>query len=234
MVEKYNDNLTKTKDFKENNFLIIAEFNFSKSNSTFKIINPILSYNIRQRINDISCLSRSWRLSKKKEENLIGIGDVIKLGRVRLKIETICFKDIYESSQITNNIIKNKIKFGGISQNNLNINKINNNMNTNINYSQNESIIEEGKLDLEQNKLKKKEKTISENISLNSDKSSTSRPTCRICYLHNSDIENPLVSPCKCSGSMKFIHYKNQIINIIIGRITCVKFVKKNIPNISN
>ena len=67
LVEKYNDNLTKTKEFKENNFLIIAEFNFSKSSSTFKIINPILSHNLRQRINDISCLSRSWRLSKKKK-----------------------------------------------------------------------------------------------------------------------------------------------------------------------
>jgi hypothetical protein len=209
LVEKYNDNLTKTKEFKDNNFLIIAEFNYCKSNSTIKIINPILSYNLRQRINDISCLSRSWRLSKKKEENLIGIGDVIKLGRVRLKIETICFKDIYESSQITNNIVKNKLKFGGIHQSNLNVNKINNNMNTNINNSQNESIIEEGKIDLENNnKSKKKEKSNSDNISLNSDKSSTSRPTCRICYLHNSDMENPLVSPCKCSGSMKFIHYK--------------------------
>ena len=209
LVEKYNENLTKTKENKENNFLIIAEFNFSKSNSTIKIVNPILSYNLRQRIDDISCLSRSWRLSKKKEENLIGIGDVIKLGRVRLKIETICFKDIYESSQITNNIIKSKIKFGGIPQNNLNVNKINNNMNTNINNSQNESIIEEGKIDLENNnKSKRKEKSNSDNVSLNSDKSSTSRPTCRICYLHNSDIENPLVSPCKCSGSMKFIHYK--------------------------
>ena len=209
MVEKYNENLTKTKENKDNNFLIIVEFNFSKSNSTIKIINPILSYNLRQRINDISCLSRSWRLSKKKEENLIGIGDVIKLGRVRLKIETICFEGVYESSQITNNIAKNKLKFGGIPQSNLNVNKINNNMNTNINNSQNESIIEEGKIDLENNnKSKKKEKSNSDNISLNSDKSSTSRPTCRICYLHSSDMENPLVSPCKCSGSMKFIHYK--------------------------
>lgn len=68
MVEKYNENLTKTKENKDNNFLIISEFNFSKSNSTIKIINPILSYNLRQRINDISCLSRSWRLSKKKKK----------------------------------------------------------------------------------------------------------------------------------------------------------------------
>ena len=167
----------------------------------------------------MSCLSRSWRLSKKNEENLIGIGDVIKLGRVRLKIETICFKDIFESSQINNNnLIKNKLKinFGGVlPQSNLNINKINNNMNTNINNSQNESIEEEKVNDLEKNdkskkkeKEKEKEKNNSIEISRISDSNSTSRPICRICYSHSSDMENPLISPCKCNGSLKYIHYK--------------------------
>ena len=141
----------------------MAEFNFYKNNSAFKILNPILSDILRQKIDDMSCLARSWRLSKKNEENLIGIGDVIKLGRVRLKIETICFKDIYESSQINNNLIKNKLKNleGAMPQSNLNVNKINNNMNTNINNSQNESILEEEKMnnDLEKNnKSKTKEK----------------------------------------------------------------------------
>ena len=59
----------KTKENKENNFLIIAEFSLSAL-SSFKIINPILSYELRQKIPDIVCLSRSWRLSKKNEENL--------------------------------------------------------------------------------------------------------------------------------------------------------------------
>ena len=186
----------KTIDNQANNFLIIAEFYFSPSNSNFKIYNPILSCNLRQKIDEISCLSRAWRLSKKNEENLIGIGDIIKLGRVRLKIETICFKDIYESSQIQNNQIKSKLKYGTIPQHNLNVNKVNNNMNTNINNSQNESALEEEKV----KKFEKKNSEIS--------KSSDNSPICRICYLLNSDVENPLVSPCKCSGSMKFIHYK--------------------------
>ena len=200
LIQKYNDNLLKTKENKDNNFLIMTEFNFYKNNSTFKILNPILSDNLRQKIDDISCLARSWRLSKKNEENLIGIGDVIKLGRVRLKIETICFKDIYESSQINNNLI---------------INKLNNNMNTNINYSQNESILEEEKMnnDLEKNdksknKEKEKEKNNSDGISGNSDNNSSSRPICRICYSHSSNMENLLISPCKCNGSLKYIHYK--------------------------
>ena len=210
LIEKYRENQIKTQDNKDHTFLIIAEFSLSSS-SSFKICNPILSYDLRQKIGDITCLSRSWRLSKKNEENLIGIGDIIKLGRVRLKIETICFKDIYESCQISNNIMKNKIKlkYGStLPHNNLNLNKLNNNMNTNINNSQNESNLEDDKNNnIEKNKKDKNIENL-DDISANSEKNSTSRPTCRICYLLNSDIENPLVSPCKCNGSMKYIHFK--------------------------
>ena len=211
LIEKYRDNQIKTQDNKDNTFLIIAEFSLSSS-SSFKIYNPILSYDLRQKISDITCLSRSWRLSKKNEENLIGLGDIIKLGRVRLKIETICLKDIYESCQISNNIMKNKIKlkYGStLPHNNLNLNKLNNNMNTNINNSQNESNLEEDKNNnVEKNKKDKIQLVNLDDISGNSEKNSTSRPTCRICYLLNSNIENPLVSPCKCNGSMKYIHFK--------------------------
>ena len=31
---------------------------------------------------------------------------------------------------------------------------------------------------------------------------------CRICYRNDSDINDPLISPCKCSGSMGYIHFK--------------------------
>lgn len=211
LMDKYRENQIKTKEKNENNFLIITEFSFSSS-SFFRICNPILSHDLRKKITDTSCLSRSWRLSKKNEENLIGIGDIIKLGRVRLKIETICFKDIYESCQISNNLVKNKnkLKYGStLNQNNLNLNKINNNMNTNINNSQNESILEEERVNnLEKNKKDKKKLNNLDDISINSDKNSVSKPLCRICYLTNSDMENPLISPCKCNGSMKYIHHK--------------------------
>ena len=32
-------------------------------------------------------------------------------------------------------------------------------------------------------------------------------PLCRICYGEESTIENPLICPCVCKGSMKYIHY---------------------------
>lgn len=31
---------------------------------------------------------------------------------------------------------------------------------------------------------------------------------CRICYRTDSDFENPLVAPCKCTGSMRYIHLR--------------------------
>ena len=35
------------------------------------------------------------------------------------------------------------------------------------------------------------------------------KAVCRICYIEEEDgIENPLIQPCKCSGSLKFIHLK--------------------------
>ena len=32
--------------------------------------------------------------------------------------------------------------------------------------------------------------------------------SCKICFRTDSDMDNPLISPCNCSGSMRYIHYK--------------------------
>jgi len=32
-------------------------------------------------------------------------------------------------------------------------------------------------------------------------------PVCRICLMEESEVDNPLFAPCKCSGSMRFIHH---------------------------
>ena len=72
-------------------------------------------------------------------------------------------------------------------------------------------IKDEKKFDLN---LKKKEYI--EKNSNNDSKDNESKETknkksqiCRICYLGEYDkINNPLIKPCKCSGSMKYIHYE--------------------------
>ena len=53
-------------------------------------------------------------------------------------------------------------------------------------------------------------KKINENMIANDEKknNSTKNKYCRICYMEENDSnENPLLNPCICSGSMKFIHY---------------------------
>ena len=57
---------------------------------------------------------------------------------------------------------------------------------------------------------------------------------CRICLSNDSDSANPLISPCKCAGSMKFIHLlclRQWINSRMISRSTenCISFSWKSI-----
>ena len=202
-------------------FLIVSEFTHIIP-STFKITGPILSKELRKEIKDVSFLCRSWRLCKKNEENLLSIGDVIKLGRARLKIDTICIGEIYESCQINNILLKNKEKK---TLNNNKYTKAVNNIKINsmrksyiLSGNKDKEIIEESKVsangindhEISEDGVTNNQKEILINnpseLSIQ-DSSKNLKPTCRICFLTNSDEENPLISPCKCNGSMKNIHY---------------------------
>ena len=205
-----NNNSNEVNSLNNNPFLIVSEFTYIPPYS-FEIICPILSPYLRKNLKE-SYLCRSWRLCKKDEENLISIGDVIKLGRARLKIDTICIGEIFESCQI--NFINNSKK--------KNLNKLNKqkyekyliNQKTNINKEK--DIIENSKVS-KISEMRKEEVTNNPNIndinnnsgfsSQNPPSSKTSKPSCRICFLSYSNEENPLISPCKCNGSMKNIHY---------------------------
>jgi hypothetical protein len=52
-----------------------------------------------------------------------------------------------------------------------------------------------------------------------SKKESSSHPSCRICFRSDSNLTDPLISPCKCKGSISYIHYKclKQCINAKIN-----------------
>ena len=70
------------------------------------------------------------------------------------------------------------------------------------------------KVNLE-NKINSLNQTLSSNISLYnqekdkfSEKQKQPSKICRICYGDDNTDKNPLIYPCKCSGSMKFIHYE--------------------------
>ena len=83
------------------------------------------------------------------------------------------------------------------NNNNKNLITIYNNNNTTTNYeitkTMNSNNINEGKItSMKYNKVNsnnKKKKRI-----------------CRICYSEDDDLDNPLIQPCNCSGTMKYIH----------------------------
>ena len=56
----------------------------------------------------------------------------------------------------------------------------------------------------------KKSKTENEILVLNNNNNNNKKKKiCRICYLEEENKRlNPLIKPCKCSGSMKYIHYE--------------------------
>ena len=162
---------------------------------------------------------------------------MIKLGRARLKIDTICIGEIYESCQINNILLKNKER--KVMNNNkyqkiLNNSKINSMRKSYILYGNKEKdIIEESKVSAngindheisEDGVTNNQKEIIINNPSELSaqDSSRNLKPTCRICFLTNSDEENPLISPCKCSGSMKNIHY------LCLKKCIEIKIIKKS------
>ena len=68
------------------------------------------------------------------------------------------------------------------------------------------NLIDELKLE---NNINIKPKENNNHLNTNESKKSEKQKICRICYMgeaeHNT---NPLIKPCKCSGSMKYIHFK--------------------------
>ena len=221
-----NNNSNEINSLNNNPFLVVSEFNYIPPYS-FKIICPILSPFLRKNLKE-SALCRSWRLCKKDEENLISIGDVIKLGRARLKIDTICIGEIFESCQI--NFINNT-KQKILEKTNKNFEKLFLNQKTNFNKEK--DMIENSKVS-KMSEIREEGVTYNPNInelnnnsgflSQNPPSSKRSKPSCRICFLSFSNEENPLISPCKCNGSMKNIHYLCLLVDLEINYssyVTC-------------
>ena len=174
-------------------------------------------------------------------------GDIIKLGR-----EWLLIKDIHISKNTRKKLKFNKentkdnpgMLFSYHSQTNQSLN-----LNDDFNNFENNNIEEEKDDDddddseryntenneINTKRIKKKEKSEKnkELISCNESENYTeknnkkNKKICRICYMGEIDKKNnPLIKPCKCSGSMKYIHYE-----CLLHWLNSKVLISKNIYN---
>ena len=124
-------------------------------------------------------------------------GEVVKIGRITMRIRDIKFKNKDFNHSLSVSMTKNKLD-------NDEVNLINN---INENYK------EITRLETSARKKGDKKNGIKKNLKKMKQKDIFSKlekmkRVCRICYLEEDEncIENPLVQPCICTGSVKFIH----------------------------
>ena len=149
----------------------------------------------------------AWFLLKPSKMNTkinrykLNPGDIIKIGRITLRI-----RDINFSSKKPNNLAQKDLSDSDYNLKDMNILKTDgaplnntifdgnqkNTINTNKDY-----------LLLNEKKNPNNKNLKNNNIFTKIEKKNS---TCRICYMEEEDPENPLIQPCICSGSMKYIH----------------------------
>ena len=232
---KENDNNSKEKITDDEDIIKLGEILIKDSKYYYK---PNTKESYYPNLNDTNNTTNnnntefySWLIYKgdkipvNKNKYRIKEGDILKIGR-----EWLFIKDIYISKR-TKKLLKIKCKeknkgnnklFSYHSQTNkeLNINEDFNVMEFNdtdedkdeeINGEKNKFITEneESKKHLKHIIVKDKESSEKNSNHYNDNNKNKRVKICRICYLEEYDkYNNPLIKPCKCSGSMKYIHYE--------------------------
>ena len=204
--EEFNEILTarslKEKLYNNNSTKVISVLIYNSSSFNFSIINSFKRKKIENLFKPENC-ERIWSVIPKDDYTLIKEGDIIKLGRLRLKFDKIVFNN-------------NKLK----TENNISA-KVNNTINAMLTTSFN--LKEYDEFNITQNNINNKDNISEdlntmfmnrnnnylndENITKKGEGELLDKIYCRLCYQDESTILDPLLSPCKCSGSMKFIHY---------------------------
>ena len=250
-----------------NNNNILCEFNYNFNNRILNVFNPYLSKKLCKLYNNRKKkLNRLWKviinnnnennnnnndnnnennniIINNNNNNQLKLGEIIKIGRVRLKIEKIFINKNNNNNieeKLIDNINNNNItsNFNIINDNitNNNNNNINNINVTNIDNSLNESKIMNNLTNLKNNQISNQ----INNQYYNNEENFLYKKICRLCNNNNendnnnNNENNPLISPCKCKGSNEFIHYKC-LKNIIINKVekicdneNCIVYLFKN------
>ena len=231
---KENDNNSKEKITDDEDIIKLGEILIKDSKYYYK---PNTKESYYPNLNDTNNTTNnntefySWLIYKgdkipvNKNKYRIKEGDILKIGREWLFIKDICI------SKRTKKLLKIKCKeknkgnnklFSYHSQTNkeLNINEDFNVMEFNdtdedkdeeIKGEKNKFITEneESKKQLKYIIVKDKESSEKNSNHNNYNNKNKKVKICRICYLEEYDkYNNPLIKPCKCSGSMKYIHYE--------------------------
>ena len=232
---KENDNNSKEKITDDEDIIKLGEILIKDSKYYYK---PNTKESYYPNLNDTNNTTNnnntefySWLIYKgnkipvNKNKYRIKEGDILKIGR-----EWLFIKDIYITKR-TKKLLKIKCKeknkgnnklFSYHSQTNkeLNINEDFNVMEFNdtdedkdeeIKGEKNKFVTEneESKKHLKHIIVKDKESSEKNSNHYNDNNKNKRVKICRICYLEEYDKHNnPLIKPCKCSGSMKYIHYE--------------------------
>lgn len=152
-------------------------------------------------------------------------GDILKLGKLNLEVKEIRIIDPYTKEVI--NLSKAKEKtLSDNEENEVNDNELAGNS-RNVNHGHNHQ--QETYFPTNQNiqdKLILSQNQKSYNHSkkqINKVKKHKKIHFCRFCLCEDNEFSNPLINPCKCSGTMKYIHLdclKNWLKNKIVSKIS--------------
>jgi len=199
--EECNDILSsrnlKEKLYKNNTTKIISVLIYNNSTFNFSLINSYKKKHIENLFKPDNC-ERMWSVISKNEYSLIKEGDIIKLGRLRLKFDKI----VFNKTQTENNLyskVNNTIN--GMLTTSINIKELDD-FNLTQNFNNKDNISE----DLNNMILYRNNYYLDDNIKTKRG-DNIEKICCRLCYQEESNISDPLLSPCKCNGSMKYIHF---------------------------
>ena len=184
------------------------------------------SINSIDEINNLSWLVyKGQKIPVNKNKYIIKEGDIIKLGREILLIKDIHIKKKHKKIVKINNNETRKdnnpviVSFHTQTSQSLNLNEDFNNFENNNNNLEeqndndklNNETINNNDVKTSNNidDIKNKDLISCNESDKNSEIIQKNKKICRICYMEEIDKKiNPLIKPCKCSGSMKYIHYE--------------------------
>ena len=124
-------------------------------------------------------------------------GEQVKIGRITMRIRDIKFNNKSVKNSLNELLPKSQVKNDKLKENEKKLKKAHNN---NTRLETTDKLINDNK----NNKINLKKMTQRDIFS----KLEKMKRVCRICYLEEEENnqENPLVQPCTCTGSVKFIH----------------------------